>query len=136
MTRMKALGQALAMEEARVAQIPALMFCPLAHPFREDFAGEDPTHKEVISSHSWLSGDTSGDDDNVTVLESSDSSIVSWKETGNLSRGGNVREIGSDLSVSVNAAMIPVSPTPAALTTSYNESSVIRGLSLSKRERG
>jgi hypothetical protein len=55
------------------------------------------THEEVISSHSWLSWDTSGDDNNVRVLEGLLGSVVRWEEALNLSWGGNVREISGNL---------------------------------------
>lgn len=55
------------------------------------------THEEVISSHSWLSWDTSGDDNNVRVFEGLLGSIVRWEEALDLSWGGDVREISGNL---------------------------------------
>ena len=87
---MKALGQALAMAWARVAQIPALTFC-------HSVKSKQVTYEEIISSHAWLSWDTSRDDDNIAILEGFLGTVVSWKEASDLSRSSNVRKIGRNL---------------------------------------
>jgi hypothetical protein len=92
MTRMKALGQALAMASARVAQIPALTFLD-----ERSFTG---TYEEVITGHAGLAGDTSGDDDNVGSLESLLRAVVGREEASDLGWGGDVREVRSDLEIS------------------------------------
>lgn len=88
---MNAFGQALAIAWARVAQMPALTFLAI----REVPTGQ--TYEEIISSHTWLSRNTSRDDDDVTALKSLLSSVVGGQETGDLGRGRDVREVGSDL---------------------------------------
>jgi hypothetical protein len=55
------------------------------------------THKEVVSGHPGLPRDTSGDDDDVSALESALGAVVRREETGDLGGGRNVREIRGDL---------------------------------------
>lgn len=55
------------------------------------------THKEIITCHAWLSGDTGGDDDNVAPFESFLGAIVRGQKTGHSGRRRNMGDVGRNL---------------------------------------
>lgn len=55
------------------------------------------THEEVVSGHAWLSGHTSRDDDDVTVLQGLLGAVVGREEAGDLRGRSDVRQVGRDL---------------------------------------
>ena len=64
------------------------------------------TYEKVITGHSWLTGDTSRDNDNVTILQGLLRSVVGGEESCDLGRGSNVGQVGSDLIVSLNTRYV------------------------------
>jgi hypothetical protein len=67
---------------------------------------DGPAYEEIISGHTRLPGDTSGDDDNVGIFQSPLGTIVSGQETSDLGRRGDVGQVRSDLHVSGNKGRV------------------------------